>query len=270
MAAGRGRRGDRRGAVGGLPVTRLLREHPAIDAELDAAGRLVAFRWNGRREPVEVCNRWRVEESWWREPIARDYFKVVGPELARARLPRPGRRHVAPGAAVRLEMAATGRIAEPMRRSRGRGHAQGRRTAGTASGPGGDDGPSADGWRSERDRHHEQHEEHADDEGERPEVSRSSRLHRCESPSPVTGLPAGRHEHRRRRYAMCCGIAPDGAGVAARSAGQRRPARGARRARPARGPAGPRPGRRPASAPCVRLLELVSRCRSRTPTRPAR
>ena len=39
---------------------------------------LVAIRWNGRREPVEVCNRWRVEESWWREPIARDYFKVVG------------------------------------------------------------------------------------------------------------------------------------------------------------------------------------------------
>jgi hypothetical protein len=28
---------------------------------------------------VEVCNRWRVDESWWREPIARDYFKVVGP-----------------------------------------------------------------------------------------------------------------------------------------------------------------------------------------------
>ena len=27
---------------------------------------------------MEVCNRWRVEESWWREPIARDYFKVVG------------------------------------------------------------------------------------------------------------------------------------------------------------------------------------------------
>ena len=30
------------------------------------------------REPIEVCNQWRVEESWWREPIARDYFKVVG------------------------------------------------------------------------------------------------------------------------------------------------------------------------------------------------
>ena len=59
-------------------VTRLLREHPAIDVELDADGRLTAIRWNGRREAVEVCNRWRVEESWWREPIARDYLKVVG------------------------------------------------------------------------------------------------------------------------------------------------------------------------------------------------
>jgi hypothetical protein len=27
---------------------------------------------------VEVCNRWRVAEAWWREPIERDYFKVVG------------------------------------------------------------------------------------------------------------------------------------------------------------------------------------------------
>ncbi len=58
-------------------MTRLLREHPAIDADVDADGRLVAIRWNGHRETVEVCNHWRVEESWWRDPIARDYFKVV-------------------------------------------------------------------------------------------------------------------------------------------------------------------------------------------------
>lgn len=59
-------------------MTRLLREHPEIDVEQDADGRLVAIRWDGRREPIEVCNRWRVEEAWWRGPIARDYFKVVG------------------------------------------------------------------------------------------------------------------------------------------------------------------------------------------------
>ena len=59
-------------------MTRLLREHPEVEVELDPAGQLVAFRWNGHREPVEVCNRWRVEEDWWSGPIARDYFKVVG------------------------------------------------------------------------------------------------------------------------------------------------------------------------------------------------
>ena len=59
-------------------MTRLVREHPEIDVETDAEGRLVAIRWNGRREPVEVCNRWRVEEAWWGRPILRDYFKVVG------------------------------------------------------------------------------------------------------------------------------------------------------------------------------------------------
>lgn len=59
-------------------MTRLVREHPAIEVETDADDRLVAIRWNGRREPVEVCNRWRVEEAWWGRPILRDYFKVVG------------------------------------------------------------------------------------------------------------------------------------------------------------------------------------------------
>ena len=57
-------------------MTRLLRAHPEISVEFDDGQLVVA--WSGRREPVEVCNRWRVEESWWRDPIARDYAKVVG------------------------------------------------------------------------------------------------------------------------------------------------------------------------------------------------
>jgi len=47
-------------------VTRFLREHPSLDVETDLEGRLVAIRVNGRREAVEVCNRWRIEERWWR------------------------------------------------------------------------------------------------------------------------------------------------------------------------------------------------------------
>ena len=58
-------------------MTRLLHAHPAITVEMDG-DRLLAIAWAGRREPVEVCNHWRVEESWWRDPIARDYYKVVG------------------------------------------------------------------------------------------------------------------------------------------------------------------------------------------------
>jgi hypothetical protein len=59
-------------------MTRLFEEHPVIAVELDAAGRPVAFTWNGQREQIEVCNRWRIEEAWWRRPIRRDYYKVVG------------------------------------------------------------------------------------------------------------------------------------------------------------------------------------------------
>ena len=62
-------------------MTRLLGEPPLVTVELDDAGRLVAFTWNGRREPVEVCNRWRIEEAWWRRPIVRDYYKVAGARL---------------------------------------------------------------------------------------------------------------------------------------------------------------------------------------------
>ena len=58
-------------------MTRLLREHPRIDVEFDADGHLTAIRWNGRRETVEVCNRWRVDDGWWREPVARACYKVV-------------------------------------------------------------------------------------------------------------------------------------------------------------------------------------------------
>ena len=87
-------------------MTRLLREHPVIEVETDASGRLSAIRWNGRREPVEVCNRWRVEEAWWGEPIARDYVKVVGRQwLALIYHDRIGG-HLAPGAPLRLERPA--------------------------------------------------------------------------------------------------------------------------------------------------------------------
>lgn len=62
-------------------MTRLLGEHPAVTVELDGSGRPIAVGWNGQREQVEVCNRWRIEEAWWRRPIVRDYYKVAGPGL---------------------------------------------------------------------------------------------------------------------------------------------------------------------------------------------
>jgi len=60
-------------------VTRLLRAHPEIAVEYDD-GRLVVA-WSGRRESVEVCNRWRVDEAWWRRPVSRDYYKLAGTRL---------------------------------------------------------------------------------------------------------------------------------------------------------------------------------------------
>jgi len=67
--------------VAGRAMTRLLGQHPVIDVDLDALGRPACLRWEGTREPVEVCNQWRIEEAWWRRPIRRAYFKLVGPRL---------------------------------------------------------------------------------------------------------------------------------------------------------------------------------------------
>jgi hypothetical protein len=62
-------------------VTRLLGQHPVIEVDTDLAGNPTVLRWPGIREPVEVCNHWRVEEAWWRRPLVRDYYKVVGERL---------------------------------------------------------------------------------------------------------------------------------------------------------------------------------------------
>jgi len=62
-------------------MTRLLGHHPQVDVELDALGQPRLLRWPGGSTAVEVCNRWRVEEAWWRRPVSRDYYKLVGASL---------------------------------------------------------------------------------------------------------------------------------------------------------------------------------------------
>jgi hypothetical protein len=62
-------------------MTRLLGQHPQIQVELDALDQPAVLHWPGIREPVEVCNHWRIQEDWWRRPLVRDYYKVVGARL---------------------------------------------------------------------------------------------------------------------------------------------------------------------------------------------
>ncbi|HUP82795.1 MAG TPA: hypothetical protein VM284_01235 [Candidatus Limnocylindria bacterium] len=62
-------------------MTRLVGHHPRIEVDLDASGQPTRLRWGGDSVPVEVCNRWRVDEAWWRRPVSRDYFKLAGTKL---------------------------------------------------------------------------------------------------------------------------------------------------------------------------------------------
>ncbi len=57
-------------------MTKLL-PSPTIAVETDDAGAPVRLRWRRwRAEVAAVCNRWRVEDDWWRQEVARDYHKV--------------------------------------------------------------------------------------------------------------------------------------------------------------------------------------------------
>ena len=36
-----------------------------------------ASAWTGPTTASCICNRWRVDDGWWREPVARACYKVV-------------------------------------------------------------------------------------------------------------------------------------------------------------------------------------------------
>ena len=59
-------------------MTRLYADHPLIQVETDATGVPQRLRLDGvAHGEVGICNRWRVDDDWWHEPLARSYFKVV-------------------------------------------------------------------------------------------------------------------------------------------------------------------------------------------------
>jgi DNA polymerase IV len=63
------------------PLTEVATERSAasqLPVRVDAAGRPRAILLDGRWEGVrELCNRWRVQEEWWRRERYRDYFRLI-------------------------------------------------------------------------------------------------------------------------------------------------------------------------------------------------
>lgn len=58
-------------------MTKLLAALPQIEVVEDGDGAPLRLRWRRwRAEVAAVCNRWRVEDDWWRSVVARDYYKV--------------------------------------------------------------------------------------------------------------------------------------------------------------------------------------------------
>jgi len=58
-------------------MTKLLPSPPIIEVATGADGEPVRLRWRRWQVKVDaVCNRWRVEDDWWRQEVARDYYKI--------------------------------------------------------------------------------------------------------------------------------------------------------------------------------------------------
>lgn len=48
----------------------------SVDAMSDATP--IAVFWRGQRRWVAaLIDRWRIEDEWWRQPIARDYYLIA-------------------------------------------------------------------------------------------------------------------------------------------------------------------------------------------------
>jgi hypothetical protein len=49
-----------------------------ITVKSDPLGSPLWFRWQGQRHGVErVCDRWRVDDDWWKGRVWREYFKLA-------------------------------------------------------------------------------------------------------------------------------------------------------------------------------------------------
>ena len=59
-------------------MTRRYANHPLVQVDTDADGVPVRLRMEGTDHgELGICNRWRVDDGWWRDPVARACFKVV-------------------------------------------------------------------------------------------------------------------------------------------------------------------------------------------------
>ncbi len=58
-------------------MTRLFRQPQQIAVKTNDLGEPVAIYRGGRCDQViSISRRWRVNESWWRQEVSREYFQI--------------------------------------------------------------------------------------------------------------------------------------------------------------------------------------------------
>jgi hypothetical protein len=58
-------------------VSQFLSKPQPVRIISDESGKPVALLWRRRREPVLVCNYWRLEGDWWRRRVVREYYRLL-------------------------------------------------------------------------------------------------------------------------------------------------------------------------------------------------
>jgi hypothetical protein len=58
-------------------MTRLFRQPQQIAVKTNDLGEPVAiYRASRRDRVISISRRWRVNESWWRQQVSREYFQI--------------------------------------------------------------------------------------------------------------------------------------------------------------------------------------------------
>ncbi len=60
-------------------MSRLFNPAQSVEVRCNERGAPVWISWERGQKVLEINNRWRIDDEWWRKEISRMYYEVVVP-----------------------------------------------------------------------------------------------------------------------------------------------------------------------------------------------